>query len=90
MIGRIYPTAEDRWDFASYFDCADETYESQGFGAHRFTLTLDDLDATFVAEARRSADRWGLPWPPHLPDAEEFALAHPEIRLTPEQEEDDE
>ena len=54
-------------DFWSYFNVADELDGD---------LTLDDLDDTYVAEARRAADLYDLAWPPVLADAEDFALAH--------------
>lgn len=67
--------ANTKQDFASYFNVADELSD---FGGE--PLTLDDLDADFVAEAKRSADELGLPWPPDLATAEEYALDNPDIR----------
>lgn len=72
--------------FPSYFDCADEIYPiSPGHdagGADWDPLTLDDLDARFVAEAKSFADEVGAPWPPELAWAEEHAhdLAEAERR----------
>jgi hypothetical protein len=65
-----------------YFDCADEVYESIVASADQTVattsadqpLTLADLDARFIAEAKIEADEHRLPWPPYLPDAEEWAL----------------
>lgn len=67
--------------FESYFGAADEIYEPQGGGPHTFTLTLNDLDKRYVAEAREAASRLALPWPPHLPTAEDYLLDHPELRI---------
>lgn len=69
--------------FESYFGCADEIYDD-GWGrmpGGNDPLTLDDLDKRFVAEAREAASRLALPWPPHLPTAEEYLLDHPELRI---------
>lgn len=51
--------------FADYFSVADELDGG---------LTLDDLDAEFVDEARYAATSLRLPWPPDLATAEEYAL----------------
>lgn len=61
--------------FAAYFNVADEVY---AWGDEQ-PLTVDDLDPATVAEAGRVARDLGLPWPPYLPAAEEYALDHPEL-----------
>jgi len=66
-------TAEHR-AFWSYFNVADETYDQGG----PLRLTLADLDPALVAEAR-AATALGLPWPPYLPAAEDYALSNPEF-----------
>lgn len=58
-----------RPDFWSYFNCADEVAGG---------LTLDELDADFVADAERTAAHYAFPWPPCMATAEEYALDHPE------------
>jgi len=68
--------------FWTYFDVADEIYEAVCARADQTQpgvearTTLADLDARFVAQAKKAAPELGLPWPPYLPDAEEFALYH--------------
>jgi hypothetical protein len=57
-------------DFRAYFNVADELSDP--------LTSLEDLDARYVREARRSSEALGLSWPPYLADAEEFALSHPE------------
>lgn len=67
--------------FESYFDVADEIYESVTARADQTQespldgpLTLADLDPAVIREARDYADGAGLPWPPYLPAAEEAYL----------------
>lgn len=80
-------SASARRRFWRYFNVADEIYEGlirippmdQTISDFDSPLTLADLDAEYVAEARRAADELGLPWPPYLPEAEEFALNHREV-----------
>jgi hypothetical protein len=62
--------------FVAYFNAADELWP-EAFQVE--PLTLDDLDPAAVHAARAAATRLALPWPPYLPDAEEFALANPGI-----------
>lgn len=73
---------DERMAFWDYFNCADEIYESIS-GPVVTTpwppLTLADLDPTFVERARQAADKFGLSWPPYLPEAEEFALDNPKV-----------
>ena len=57
--------------FWTYFNVADELSDP--------ITTLDDLDKRFVKQARTAATALGLSWPPHLAEAEEFALNHPEF-----------
>lgn len=75
-------TKDEFWD---YFNCADEIYESlvkqrdqskPTEGAD--PLTLADLDPAFVTRAMTIAKEMNFPWPPYLPHAEEYALAHRE------------
>jgi hypothetical protein len=76
-------------DFQTYFNVADEIYETlrkkmdqtkSGFSIWEAGLTLADLDKGFVKGAKRWADEHGAPWPPYLPWAEEYALDHRELR----------
>lgn len=62
-------------EFWSYFNVADELWVTDP----DFKLTLDDLLSTFVEEAKRASETFGLPWPPYLPAAEDFALDHKEV-----------
>lgn len=62
-----------RESFWAYFNVADETYGDDG-------LTLEDLDRKMVEKARYVSQITTLPWPPYLPEAEEYALDHPELR----------
>lgn len=72
-----YPSREE---FEPYFNCADEIDVSLRHGVDQSKagvgvyLTLADLESGWVASARTIADRYGLSWPPSLPEAEEFAL----------------
>lgn len=65
---------ETVWEFTEYFNVADELWGE---------LTLDDLARDSIDAARRAADRLGLPWPPYLPAAEEYALDHQELMTEP-------
>lgn len=79
---KIIFTEKGKSVFWDYFNVADEIYESISGPpvTHPFpALTLEDLDQDFVARAREAADAFGLSWPPYLPEAEEFALDHPEV-----------
>lgn len=83
---KIIFTEEGKRLFWDYFNAADEIYEStlpkSRWRDEQFQfppLTLDDLDADFVARARKASEVFGLSWPPHLPEAEEFALDHKEL-----------
>ena len=60
-------TEDDVYSFTVLFDVADELDGG---------LTLGDLDARAIEEARRAAARFGLSWPPWLAECEEFALDH--------------
>ncbi len=73
-------TPQQFWD---YFNVADEIYESltartpqdqpsQGLNP----LTLADLDLSFYSGAKAAAEELNLPWPPHLPTAEEYLNDH--------------
>lgn len=60
----LAPAGDDFWD---YFDIADELWDlGDGSG-----LTMQDLDEEIVTRAKIYAHREELPWPPHLPTAEE-------------------
>jgi hypothetical protein len=82
MAARLTPEQVDL--FTDYFSVADEIYDGlrNRLPQDRPSpdldrgLTLADLDARFVERARKAADVCDLPWPPCLPDAEEYALAH--------------
>jgi hypothetical protein len=65
--------AKDNNLFWTYFDVADETYDHPDLGPLE-RLTLNDLDPKQVETARVASERYALPWPPHLPCAEEIAL----------------
>lgn len=76
-------TPEQRAGFWTYFNVADEIYDSLTKGLdQRFVanldqpLTLADLDIKAVAAAQLAANDLELPWPPYLPAAEEYALDH--------------
>lgn len=60
---------------AAYWNVADETYPIKIAGVWA-SLELKDLDPAFVAEARMGATRFGLSWPPYMPEVEEFELDH--------------
>lgn len=73
--------------FYDYFNAADEIFDSIAAGmsqdepgggtmTDQYHMTLADLDTAFVSRARAAATRFDLPWPPYLPAAEEYALAH--------------
>lgn len=66
-MNRAPTTAAEAWRLTSYFDVADELDGG---------LTLGDLEARFVAEARDAAITFGFPWPPHLASAEEYMNDH--------------
>jgi hypothetical protein len=72
-------------DFQAYFNVADELWEDARHArltrdTYRFPpMTLEDLDPKHVAKAEKAANELGLSWPPYLPEAEEFALDHPEF-----------
>ena len=51
--------------FSAYFNVADELWAEE--------LTLEELDAEWVAEAKSAAEELSLPWPPDLPSAEEMS-----------------
>lgn len=81
----------NRWSatLETYFGVADEIYDSivkkqdqtKPFGdIHTDGLTLADLEDGYVAKAKEWADTNNAPWPPYLPWAEEYSLAHPEAR----------
>lgn len=55
--------------FAAYFNIADELSDP--------SMGLTDLEAEWVGQAQRAAIALGLPWPPDLATAEEYALDHP-------------
>lgn len=61
----------DGRQFSAYFDVADELDGG---------LTLDELYAGLVEDARAAANLLGLSWPPVLAEAEEYALARPLLR----------
>ena len=64
-------------DFWSYFDLGDELWQpSYVDEAGTAPLRLEDFSKRSIAEARRAATACSLPWPPHLPSAEEYALDH--------------
>lgn len=71
MARRTTPQA----DFQAYFNVADELHGAEFVAP---PLTLDDIDRQWVKAATRAAVANGLPWPPALAEAEEFALNHPE------------
>lgn len=52
--------------FYAYFDVADETSDPD--------VTIGDLACWMIDDARNAADEFGLPWPPNMTDAENFAL----------------
>ena len=56
--------------FWNYFNAADELDGG---------LTLEELDRRFVRSARDAAAALGLPWPPYLAAAEDYALDNPEF-----------
>lgn len=73
--------------FYDYFNVADEIYESLRAGADQAVptegiepLTLADLDPKFVKSANDAAAKHNLPWPAHLPTAEEFLLRNPGVQ----------
>lgn len=76
----LHMTREDAWDFMTYMNLGDEIWpHSHNQGAR---LTLDDLLPEAVEVARKSADKFHLPWPPDLAVAEDFLLLHgPQIRF---------
>jgi hypothetical protein len=61
--------------FRVYFDIADEL-AAPGGPVGDGPLSLDDLDAVYTDIARQAAADLGLPWPPDLASAEEYALTH--------------
>lgn len=80
-------------DFETYFGVADEIHEAivakrdltkestaADFMAGSPGCTLADLESKYVQAARLWAEANGAPWPPYLPWAEEYSLAHPEAR----------
>jgi hypothetical protein len=82
-------TEEEKHLFETYFNVADEIYESLARSPRHPLddgssalppLTLADLDNRWVQQARLAAEKFGLSWPPYLPEAEEFSLDHKELR----------
>ena len=71
--------AEDM-DFWIYFDIADELFADPTPGLPR--LTMADFTRNFVQSAKIAAAEHTLPWPPSLPDAEEYLLAVNNRRVT--------
>jgi hypothetical protein len=85
MDAKPSPGCETCESFRIYFDVADEIYESLSQGAPQEIptpweisdmgpLRVADLMDEYVAEAHKAAEHYGLPWPPHMPTAEELML----------------
>ena len=64
-------------DFMMYFNVADEIWPMPGA---MFQATLNDIDGHAIKRSYAASEALGLPWPPYLPAAEEYALDHPEAR----------
>lgn len=67
MICATSITAKQAFDFASYYQLADELDGG---------LQLADFKQSIVRSAERAAKRFGLPWVPDLEAAYEFSTAH--------------
>lgn len=64
--------------FFTYFNVADEIWPRRNGPG----LTLADIEAVAITEARAAAAQLDLPWPPDLAVAEEYALDHgPALRF---------
>lgn len=60
-------------NFHTYFDVADEIYPHED-SMYSEPETLDSMEPSAIEEAQKASDHFGLPWPPHLPSAQEFGL----------------
>ena len=75
MTADLDLTYAEAWDLLTYFNVADEISDlfARTFGP---PITLEEIDPSDVEAARRASTKHVLPWPPYLPEAEEFFLDH--------------
>ncbi len=66
-------TGDEIRQFQDYFNMADELDGDS-------TLKSGDIECRIYDNAISCADTFGLPWPPELAQAENFAFDHPEVR----------